>query len=278
MRGKKIIFPALILIFLNGCYFFTDKEFLSLQQDHVEKIKKIESENRELLDENEKLKQEVRSLKVDKNEYIQALNLATKDGNHRDVIKYASMIEMDFPDSKEAIIAKKSREISQDIINKKLYNATKSLKLKENKTTKTKWYYDKTEEYKLPTTPLFLYIEEREHSPLVLKLRLQTTEATGNFTKGFSLLGDGGTYNIIPTKEDLKQKQIAGGVWIWSEKKVTKKDITMLKDIIYSKSPSVRFLKESGYEELPLALKTRQSMIRVINGYLAMENISTNKE
>ncbi len=277
MFSKKIVFPLLISLLFTGCHFFTDEEFEAMQQREQERLQALQQKNSALKEQNSALEKRVHSLVVNKPEYMQSLMVAKNAQDDKAIITQATRIEKEFPNSKEALIANQLKKEALQRVDNRLAFQTRHLEKQTSPNKKSVWYYDKASKNSLATAPIVLFIT-KEKEDVFLTMRLQTAQMGSDLTRGFMLISDNSRYSIMPTPSKLRHKQIASGVWIWSEQRVDKEDLDMLKDLIYSNNPAIRFLKNSSYEELPLSKDLRKSMIRVINGYKVIEETLEIKE
>jgi hypothetical protein len=267
---KSIWFLVLVGILIGGCG--SGDAPKPKAQEGV--VNLDDNKTSDLTAENRLLKEELKKLTEGKRVVFESMFAAMVANNEELVLKKSVEIEKNYPETKEALIAHKFK---LRIINKyknKLDNSMSLMKKKDNKSLKTVWYYDEKTQGKMSTSPIFVYISKRYDDKAVLRMRLQTTTESINGTNGFVLFSDRSSYDIIPPIEDIKKKQIQGGLWSWYDKELNIKEIDMLKDIVYAKKPSIRFLKSRKYEQLPISFSDRKAIIRILRAYYNMNKVA----
>lgn len=266
----KLLFFTLATILFLGCSGdgpkTPEKENGAIKESNATKV-----DVEKLQQENKKLKEVLFRLTKSKKKQFEAMVAAMVAGDEESVYKKSIYIEKEYPESKEAQVAKKYRSKIASKYRGTLQSSLAQMKKRVHKPLKSVWYYDKNLEATIATAPVFIYISQKEDKKPALRIRFQTTNESLNKTSGFILFSDSSSYDIIPPKSDIKQKQIKGGLWSWYDKPLTEEEVTMLKDVVYAKKPVIRFIKENRYEELPIAVPLRNAIIRTIRTYYAME-------
>ncbi|MCV6609076.1 MAG: hypothetical protein OIF32_12760 [Campylobacterales bacterium] len=269
---KNIWLLVFTSIFIIGCS-SGEKTPTPEEKKIQEEIVQEKEGKVDLKEENELLKKELHKLKKGKKEIFESMFAAMVANNEDLVFKKALEIEKNYPETKEALIANKFKV---RIINKyknRLNSSMESISKKDNKPLQTVWYYDKKTKAKMSSSPIFVYISKKYDGQPVLRMRLQTTSESLNRLNGFVLYSESNSYDIVPPAMDIKQKQIIGGMWAWYDMEMGKKEISMMKDVIYAKKPLVRFLKGSKYEQLPLSGNDRRAIARVLRTYYQMKKV-----
>jgi len=271
------LLPVAAALVLTGCSCFTSAELQSIEEQRQTALRAatepLEGENEDLKAQVADLQAELDGLRHTLPRLYQRFLMMQEEGNAEEAYQTARRLNEDFPGTFEATRSAKFAKSYEARRAKEAARALSGLKRRSDPGSGTTWYYDPATEGRFASAPLYLYITQKSGEAPMLRIRLQSADASGYPTRAFFLQTDRRDFTVRPPEASFRQQEVPGGLWRWIDRPAEESDRMMLRAIARSERAVISFLGSAYQDKLPLSREDRLAVSNILAAYDALRAV-----
>ncbi|MGE5341353.1 MAG: hypothetical protein ACM3SY_07710 [Candidatus Omnitrophota bacterium] len=150
---------------------------------------------------------------------------------------------------------------------KSLANALSNMRPKVDKIKDIIFYYDKSTPGFIDTNSFHFYIGKRKDSLPWLVMQIQYAGDNWLFIEKYIIKTEQENFEITPRYGEIKRDNAAGEVWEWYSDVEGDKYVKMIKAIISSKEPIIRYEGKDYYKDRKITVSEKKALKNILDAY-----------
>lgn len=151
-------------------------------------------------------------------------------------------------------------------------NALKKMRVETDKFNGIKFYTDRSTPYYANYSTFHLYIGKSEDGDPYLRLKVRYSDDDWLFVESASINIDGDIRDL-DVESDWDRDNASGDIWEWVDVNATESHLSLVRDIINSKSATIRYFGDKYRDDRVITSAQKRALQNVLDAYEALKRL-----
>jgi hypothetical protein len=151
-------------------------------------------------------------------------------------------------------------------------NALKKMRVETDKFNGTKFYTDRSTPYYANYSTFHIYIGKTEGGDPYLRLKVRYSDDDWLFVESASINIDGDVRDL-DVGSDWDRDNGSGDIWEWVDVNATESHLSLVKDVINSKSAVIRYFGSKYRDDRTITSAQKRALQNVLDAYEALKRL-----